>query len=131
MDLLKNLKEGNFYYFSDEPGGKETVDMSGSGIPNIIRYISPPNNIVKKGGEPYLLPCKYVIKGTVSKDIETPTNYSSNVSMIDLKLLNSSLVKTEWLIDKKTFFSKQVVYKETTTPPVSEEKKDTILEHQN
>ena len=118
QELLKNLKEGNLYYYSDKYGDVETTVL-GNGLPDVKRYTSPTQTITKGSSEPYLIPCKYTIKGTVSKDIKVPTS-NSGVTMIDLNLVNTQLLKVEWLVDRNTFFSKQVVYKETTstqTPP--------------
>lgn len=83
--LYNDLMEGNFYYFTQKFNKERGNKNSTKGFT----------------GEDELLPCKYLIKGTVSNDL-----LLENV----VRLINSEVVKVEWLIDKKTFFSKQIKF---------------------
>lgn len=103
--MLQDLKNGDLYYIGIQ--GRENDPQNGD----------------------YLISCKILIKGTVSIPIQKRTTMMGNI--YDFKLINSELVKTEWLIDKKTTFTKQIVYnnlQNNTTPqtkensPVSEKK---------
>lgn len=82
-NVYENLMAGNFYYYSENLDYKWTVDNSATGPESIT-----------------LIPCKYTITGTVSKDILDKNIY----------LVNSKIVKTDWLIDKKKFFNKQILF---------------------
>lgn len=81
-ELLDHLTSGNLYYAEFNKEGN--LDESA-----------------------YLLPCEYVFKGTISKDIEEKeSNYG--VRKIDINLIGSELIDTKWFMDKTKFFSKQV-----------------------
>lgn len=83
-NVYADLMAGNFYYYSEEIDWKGTAE---NGFMNGPKTIS-------------LVPCIYVIEGTVSKDI-----LDNNINLV-----NSKIVKTDWLIDKSKFFKNQILY---------------------
>lgn len=82
--IYEDLIAGNFYYYSEPIDYKRTTTT---------KFGDGPDNLA-------LIPCTYTIKGTVSNQIMD--NY--------LRMVNCKLVKTNWLIDKEKFFSKQILF---------------------
>lgn len=103
--ILESIKNGDLYYYEEKSNSSTKVDMGGLG--ELIMPESPAQSKAKSAGEPYLLPCMYLIKGKVARPIKLKESRIGNY--YDFKILSAEYVKTVWNIDKK-IFNKQVVY---------------------